>query len=103
MNLKPTAIELIGNEVAIKWSDESEDYFPMDLLRAASPSADTMGEKDIFGNVYGGDGHKKFPGVTVQRWEPVGGYAIRFHFSDGHNTGLFSFDYLKRLADRLKK
>jgi len=28
----------------------------------------------------------------------VGGYAIRFDFSDGHRTGLYSFDYLKRLA-----
>jgi DUF971 family protein len=28
----------------------------------------------------------------------VGGYAVQFHFSDGHNTGLFTYDYLHKLA-----
>ena len=103
MSLKPEQIALIGNEVAIKWNDGEEDFFPMDFLRAASPSADTMGEKDIFGNVNGGSGNKEFPGVVVHRWEMVGGYAIRFIFSDRHNTGLYSFDYLRQLGVKLRQ
>lgn len=96
----PANIQLIGNEVAIVWEDGVESYFPMEDLRAASPSAQNIGERDILGNQYGGDGPKKFPGVTVLRWQIVGNYAIRFDFSDGHNTGLYSYDFLRQLAER---
>lgn len=96
----PANIQLIGNEVAIVWEDGAESYFPMEDLRAASPSAQNIGERDILGNQYGGDGPKKFPGVTVKMWEIVGNYAIRFDFSDGHKTGLYSYDFLRQLAER---
>ena len=94
----PANIQLIGQEVAIVWNDGAETYYPMEALRAASPSAQNIGERDILGNQYGGDGPKKFPGVTVLGWKIVGNYAIRFNFSDGHNTGLYSYDYLRELA-----
>jgi len=94
----PANIQLIGQEVAIVWDDGTESYFPFERLRAASPSAETQGERDILGAQYGGDGPRKFPGVTVLGWEHVGNYALRFDFSDGHRTGLYSFDYLRKLA-----
>jgi DUF971 family protein len=94
----PRNIQLIGNEVAIAWSDASETFFAMDKLRAASPSAETRGEKDIFGQQYGGTTQKSYTGVAVVGWELVGNYAVRFDFSDGHRTGLYSYDYLLDLA-----
>jgi DUF971 family protein len=94
----PTNIQLIGTEVAIVWDDGRESYFAADKLRAASPSAETQGERDIFGQKYGGDGPKNFAGVTVLGWERIGNYAVRFDFSDGHRTGLYSYDYLRKLA-----
>jgi DUF971 family protein len=94
----PTNIQLIGTEVAIVWDDGTESYLPFEQLRAASPSAANIGEVDIFGHKYGGDGPKKFPGVQVTGWAQVGNYAIRFDFSDGHNTGLYSYDFLRKLA-----
>ncbi len=94
----PTNLQLIGTEVAIVWDDGAESYLTFEKLRAASPSAANIGETDILGNKYGGDGPKKFPGVRVVGWAIVGNYAIRFDFSDGHNTGLYSYDYLRRLA-----
>ncbi len=94
----PVNIQLIGQEVAIIWSDGTETYFPMGKLRAASPSAENIGERDILGNQYGGNGPKQFPGVIVTGWEQVGNYALRFDFSDGHRTGLYSYDYLLDLA-----
>ena len=45
---------------------------------------------------------KKFPGVEVRNWLLVGNYAIRFYFSDDHNTGLYSFEYLQKLGDAMK-
>jgi DUF971 family protein len=94
----PTNLQLIGDEIAISWSDGAETYCQFERLRAASPSAETQGERDIMGNQYGGDGPKKFLGVRVVGWEQIGNYAIRFDFSDGHRTGLYSFDYLRTLG-----
>jgi len=99
--LTPTNVQVIGAEVAVAWSDGSETYFPAEYLREASPSAETQGERDIFGQQYGGNGPKKFPGVTVVAWEPVGNYALRFDFSDGHRTGLYTFPYLLKLSEHL--
>ncbi len=94
----PVNIQLIGREVAIVWDDGVETYHEFEALRAASPSAANIGERDILGNQYGGDGPKKFSGVEVVNWERVGNYALRFDFSDGHRTGLYSFDLLRTLG-----
>lgn len=98
----PENIALIAREVAIRWSDGTEDYYPMDFLRAASPSAENKGEPDLLGRVHGGTPGKDFSGVGVVGWHAVGGYAVQFKFSDGHSTGIFSFGYLKELAARLR-
>lgn len=95
-------LQLIGEEVALRWADGSESYFPMELLRAASPSAENTGEKDLLGRTFGGSEQTEFPGVTVTGWQGIGGYAIQFHFSDGHSTGIYSYDYLRELAHILE-
>ncbi len=97
-NPTPHNVQIVGGEVAIAWSDGIETYFQGEVLRAASPSAETQGERDVFGTQYGGAGPKKFPGVHVVGWERVGNYALRFDFSDGHSTGLYSYEYLRKLA-----
>lgn len=94
----PKRIEAIGNEIAILWQDETEQYIHMERLRAASPSAENTGERDLVGRVYGGTDQKAFPGVTVTGWQIVGAYAVQFSFSDGHDTGLYGFDYLRELG-----
>lgn len=97
MHVLPQDIQLIGRELAVLWADGTESYFDPEFLRAHSPSAENMGEKDIFGNQYGGHGPRNFPGVTITGWDYQGNYAVRFEFSDGHNTGLYSWDYLRKL------
>ncbi|MEO0454041.1 MAG: DUF971 domain-containing protein [Verrucomicrobiota bacterium] len=94
---KVDAVELIGTEVAVKWSDGAEMYYPMSLLRRFSPSAENQGEPDLLGNIIGGAPDQEYADVTVTGWDLVGGYAIRFLFSDGHSTGLYSYDYLMKL------
>ncbi|HVW22565.1 MAG TPA: DUF971 domain-containing protein [Opitutaceae bacterium] len=102
MPLQPTNVQLIGEEVAIAWNDGAESYLAAGRLRAASPSAETRGERDIFGQQHGGEAPRAYPGVRVLGWEQVGNYALRFDFSDGHRTGLYSYDYLRRLGDAAK-
>jgi DUF971 family protein len=94
----PINIQIIGQEVAIAWSDGTESYLSFAGLRAASPSAETQGEQDILGQRHGGHGPRNFDGVQVLGWEQVGNYAVRFDFSDGHRTGLYTYDYLRKLA-----
>ena len=93
----PKDIQLIGDEVAIAWADGAETFVRQDELRRMSPSAETQGERDLFGNQYGG-ARREYRGVRVTGWERIGNYAIRFEFSDGHGTGLYSYDYLRTLG-----
>lgn len=95
----PENISLIGAMVAIRWSNGVEQFLSMEKLRAASPSAENVGEPDIFGKIHGGDPRSEFPGVSVTDFEEVGRYAVRFIFSDGHQSGLYSYAYLEALGD----
>jgi DUF971 family protein len=95
----PQDIQLIGTEVALRWEDGHETYLSFATLRAASPSAEVRGERDIFGTQYGGEVPQNFVGVEVTGWERIGNYAIRFDFSDGHRTGLYSYDLLRKLGE----
>jgi DUF971 family protein len=95
---RPSNIAAIGNEIAIVWEDGTETYISMDKLRAASPSAENTGERDLLGKVYGGTNQTDFSGVTVRTWRMMGGYAVQFDFSDGHCTGIYPYDYLRSLG-----
>ncbi len=95
----PKTILLVGSEVAFLWPDGREDILPMEFLRAHSPSAENTGESDLFGRVHGADPRTEFPGVRVEGYEKVGNYGLRLLFSDGHQSGIFSFAYLQRLGD----
>lgn len=102
--MKPPAnIQLIGKELCIRWQDNSESYFSAPFLRLHSPSAQNVGEKDIFGNQYGGGGNKDFSEVTIKSWDLQGNYGLRPLFSDGHNSGIYSWDYLKNLESKLNQ
>ena len=98
MQLAPSRIEHIGNTLAIQWSEGVEIYLTATLLRTHSPSAENKGETDIFGNVSGGEAKKNYSDVQIARISHVGNYAIRILFSDGHSTGIFSWEYLQELG-----
>lgn len=102
MNI-PQDVQLIGSEVAIRWDDGRESFISYATLRAASPSAEVQGERDIFGHQYGGEVPKNFVGIEVTNWERIGNYALRFSFSDGHRTGLYTYDLLRQLGGLEKK
>ena len=98
--MRPTDIQTIGDELAIKWDDGAESFLKLDLLRRACPCAGCKGETDIMGNLYIGP-EKPLTAQAVQlvRIANVGGYAIQPVWGDGHSTGLYSFEYLRRVAD----
>jgi len=63
------------------------------LLRVESPSAEVQGHGPSQKQTIGG---KRDVGIT--RLEPVGNYAVRIVFDDGHSTGLYSWQYLYALG-----
>ncbi|MGA0133463.1 MAG: gamma-butyrobetaine hydroxylase-like domain-containing protein [Opitutales bacterium] len=95
---KPASIEIIGAFLAIRWEDGREDLLPAEVLREESPSAENKGEVDVLGRRWGGEGPRRFPGVTVTGWSQVGNYALALRFSDGHDSGIYSWDLLRSLA-----
>lgn len=98
--MEPTNIQQIGSELAVKWDDESESFIKLETLRACCPCANCKGEVDIMGNVYKGPDVKLTPAAFhITRIANVGGYAIQPFWADGHSSGMFSFEYLKRVAD----
>ena len=97
--MRPKDIQQIGGELAIKWDDDSESFIALEKLRRACPCAGCQGETDIMGNLYKNP-EQKLAAAAFQliRLSSVGGYAIQPVWADGHNTGIFSFDYLKSVA-----
>lgn len=97
--VRPKDIQQIGNELAVKWDDDSESFFNLEALRRACPCAGCKGEMDVMGNLYRGPEKPLTPGsFQLVRIGTVGGYALQPQWGDGHSTGLYSFDYLRQLA-----
>ena len=97
MQLGLENMTVIGNELALRWSDGIESYFLLDFLRKRCPCAVCAGEKDILGNVYGGQAKLGPESFRLKRCTAVGGYAIQPEWMDGHSSGIYSFTYLRSL------
>ena len=92
-------IQGIGEELAIKWDDGSESYIRLDKLRRYCPCAGCKGEVDVTGRLHKGPEIPLTPrSFQLVRIDRVGSYAVQPVWADGHATGLYSFDYLKRVA-----
>ena len=98
--MRPLDIQPIGDELAIKWEDGSESFMSLEKLRRHCPCAGCKGEVDIMGNVYKGpDRPLNARAFQLVRVANVGSYAIQPVWGDGHSTGIYSFDYLRRVAE----
>ena len=93
----PTEIKLhqASRLMELSFADGTNFRLPYEFLRVYSPSADVRGH---------GPGQETLQvgkrDVTIAELEPVGHYAVRPKFSDGHDTGIYSWDYLYDLGQR---
>jgi DUF971 family protein len=101
--IKPTEIMLHQKSrmLEVAFEDGARFRLPCEYLRVYSPSAEVRGH---------GPGQETLQlgkeNVNIARIEPVGHYAVRLCFDDGHDTGLYSWDWLYHLGreqDRLWK
>jgi len=92
----PVDIKLhqVSKLLEIKFDNNTECQLSCEFLRVYSPSAEVKGH---------GAGQEVLQvgkeNVNITRIEPVGNYAIKLFFTDGHDTGLYSWDYLYHLAE----
>jgi DUF971 family protein len=93
----PEAITVHGQShvLEVLFSDGERFRIPFELMRVLSPSAEVQGH---------GPGQETLQtgkrAVELEALEPVGNYAVQPRFSDGHDTGIFSWDYLYFLGSR---
>jgi DUF971 family protein len=92
----PEAIDVTAaNEIRIRWPGGAEATLPALALRDACPCAGCVEE---------GTGRKLLdpatlpPDVHPRAIEPVGNYAVKIHWSDGHDTGLYTWSLLRELS-----
>lgn len=92
----PTELKLDKDKrvLSVTFDDGAQFALPAELLRVLSPSAEVQGHSP--------EQRVTVPGkknVRIVQMEPVGTYAVRITFDDGHNTGLYMWDYLRDLGE----
>ncbi|HOJ04560.1 MAG TPA: DUF971 domain-containing protein [Bacteroidota bacterium] len=100
----PKEIKLLENrDLRILWSDGHIVHIPLQFLRDECPCAGCKGETDIFGEIrMPMQLPIAIPGkYELKRLAPMGNYAIVASWGDGHDTGIYSWEYLLELERRL--
>ncbi len=89
-------VEESDSEISIKWSDDRETTYRAPELRRSCPCANCVnewtGEKLLEDSSIPED-------ISFSQVSIVGRYALNFHFSDGHDTGIFSFKFLRNMRE----
>jgi DUF971 family protein len=94
---RPTEINLhqVSRVLDVVFDDGRSFSLPCEYLRVFSPSAEVRGH---------GPGQEVLQAgkreVGIRAIEPVGVYAVKFVFTDGHDTGIYSWDYLHELGTK---
>ncbi|MET0688952.1 MAG: DUF971 domain-containing protein [Methyloceanibacter sp.] len=93
----PTELKLDKDKrvLTVSFDDGAHFALPAELLRVLSPSAEVQGHSEDQRVTVSGK-----RSVAILRLEPVGNYAVRIVFDDGHDTGLFSWSYLRELGEQ---
>jgi DUF971 family protein len=91
----PTDIELlqVSRVLEVSFDDGARFRLPCEYLRVYSPSAEVRGHGPGQGVLQVGK-----EGVNIRAIEAVGNYAVKLVFDDGHDTGLYTWDYLYQLG-----
>lgn len=105
----PTSLSAENAALTIIWNDQREDRYPFSVLRDCCPCATCMVKRNqeidqkpdsnllpILSPAEAGP-------LKLTAVQPVGNYAYAIHFSDGHNSGIYTLDLLRRLGDELQR
>ncbi len=84
-----------GEGMVIRWQDGHASTFGARYLRGRCPCAQCVSETT--GQRLVTEEHIA-PGISIEAARTVGNYALHFTFSDGHTTGIYSFEFLRRIC-----
>ena len=96
--MQPRNVAVVGRELAIAWSDGTESYLPLVLVRQNCPCAACVTGK---ARTPGGIRTVAAPPdslLAVEKLEQVGAYGLRILWTDRHGTGIYTWDALRALA-----
>lgn len=97
--IRPTGVKADRTErvVTITWSDGRSCTYPFAGLRAICPCVECKGGHENMGTPPDIDllHSAENPSLSLESIEPVGSYALQFNWSDGHDTGLYTWKYLR--------
>ena len=86
-------VDRAERKLEVRFDDGSAFSYPAELLRVESPSAEVQGHDPAQKVTVPGKRR-----VGIVELEPVGNYAVRIVFDDGHSTGIFSWPYLYKMG-----
>jgi DUF971 family protein len=100
---RPKAITLNKTEhvLLISWDDGAECRYPLNNLREACPCVECRGGHENMGRQSDPDNILVLTparSYKMEKLEPVGNYALQPFWDDGHHTGMYTFEYLRRLC-----
>ena len=88
--IRPTAAEILGGQsFFVAWADGHETYIGFAELRRRCPCATCSAR---------GEDEPSAEDAIILRLDPVGAYAVQVAWSDGHDTGIYAFEHLRRMC-----
>lgn len=99
--IQPVKVKLSADKfLLIEWNDNLHSSFELTMLRRLCPCAGCLADREKQGKnyipIFGRDQ------VTVESIKPVGNYALGIKWKDGHDTGIYEYQYLYKLAGKNK-
>lgn len=103
MNIRPKNITLNQAEgyLEITWSDDKTCRYPLPHLREACPCVNCRGGHEYMGSQFAPDNILKLEparSYTIEKIDVVGNYAIQPLWDDGHQTGIYTWTYLRQIC-----
>jgi DUF971 family protein len=99
MDIEKLRVEPANGSISISWSDGHESNYTALNLRRECPCAMCKGEPGIFGRHYEPQKLKVSPSVEPEEIESVGRYGLKITWSDKHDLGIYTFDYLRNICE----
>ena len=97
--MKAKKIEVVNEILAVVWEDGHESYYDFEALRRACPCAVCKGEANVLVEYKPPPQKYTAQSFQMRGLQFVGGYAVQPTWADRHASGIYSYDYLRKLCN----
>lgn len=100
---KPRSVELLADEgmLCVRWSDGTQSRYDLDGLRRSCPCALCREAREHSDELSLLSGEAVSATAEAQRVDFVGRYGLRIQWADGHDQGIYTFDFFRQLDDTI--